>query len=53
MSQDQPAAKPETDRHKRMPTVELYDPFNRMFRSRRQTDHFGAMFEEKIVNDDF
>jgi hypothetical protein len=35
------------------PPVDAYDPFERMFRPKRQTDSFGEMFEEKIRNDEF
>jgi hypothetical protein len=35
------------------PPVDVYDPFEQMFRPKRPTDSFGEMFEGKIVNDDF
>lgn len=41
------------ERRPAKPSVDTYDPFEQMFRSRRSADNFGEMFEEKSFNDEF
>jgi hypothetical protein len=50
------ARDPREDRRKatvERPEVELYDPFDSNFVTRRRDDPLARLYDKKIINDDF
>jgi hypothetical protein len=53
MKENQRESDSDRQGQQRKPKVETFDPFAERLKPSRRFDHFGEMFEEKIINDDF